>query len=61
MKAELNFEDADTFYESLLDAHVGLTREQSEALNARLVLILANQVGNTEQLAGCLAAAVAAA
>lgn len=60
MKTQLNFEDADQFYESLLDAHVGLTRDQSEALNARLVLILANQVGRSEQLAACLAAAVAA-
>ena len=58
MNTALNFEDADQFYESLLDAHVGLTREQSEALNARLVLILANQVGSTERLEACLVAAV---
>lgn len=58
MKTQLNLEDADQFYESLLDAHCGLTREQSEALNARLVLILANEVGGTERLAECLAAAV---
>ena len=58
MKSEVNFEDADKFYEALLDAHAGLTREQSEALNARLVLILANQVGSKVQLAACLAAAV---
>lgn len=58
MKSEVNFEDADQFYEALLDAHAGLTREQSEALNARLVLILANQVGSKVQLAACLAAAV---
>ena len=58
MKTELNFEDADAFYESLLDAHLGLNREQSEALNARLVLVLANQVGNAQQLVACLAAAV---
>ena len=58
MKSELNFEDADAFYENLLDAHLGLSREQSEALNARLVLILANQVGSAQQLAACLAAAV---
>jgi len=58
MKSALNFEDADQFYESLLDAHQGLSREQSEALNARLVLILANQIGSAKQLAACLAAAV---
>ena len=60
MKDQLNFEDADAFYESLLDAHTGLNREQSEALNARLVLVLANQVGASAQLAACLAAAVQA-
>lgn len=53
----LNFEDADGFYESLLDAHAGLSRDASEALNARLVLLLANQVGSAQQLAACLAAA----
>lgn len=57
MKSELNFEDADQFYESLLDAHQGLSREQSEALNARLVLVLANQVGSTQALLACLKAA----
>ena len=61
MKTELNFEDADQFYESLLDAHAGLRREESEAFNARLVLILANQIGNTQQLAACLKAAGEAA
>ncbi|RZL93904.1 MAG: DUF2783 domain-containing protein [Variovorax sp.] len=54
------FEDADGFYEQLLDAHAGLTREQSEALNARLVLLLANEVGDARRLAACLAAARAA-
>ena len=53
----LNFEDADLFYERLLDAHQGLSREQSEALNARLVLILANELGGSERLAACIAAA----
>ena len=60
MNDALNFDDADLFYERLLDAHQGLTREQSEALNARLVLILANELGSTEHLAACLAAAVTA-
>jgi hypothetical protein len=54
---DLNFEDADAFYESLLDAHQGLSREQSESLNARLVLVLANQVGNAQALLACIKAA----
>jgi Protein of unknown function (DUF2783) len=52
--------DADAFYEALLDAHLGLSREDSEAFNARLVLVLANQVGDLEVLKACLAAACAA-
>ncbi|MBC7647832.1 MAG: DUF2783 domain-containing protein, partial [Vitreoscilla sp.] len=48
---------ADQFYESLLDAHQGLSREQSESFNARLVLVLANQVGSTHVLLACLKAA----
>jgi Protein of unknown function (DUF2783) len=48
------FQDADGFYEQLLDAHRSLSREESEALNARLILILANQIGDTTVLKACL-------
>ena len=57
MKTNVNFQDADAFYESLLDAHQGLSREQSELLNARLILLMANQIGNTALLQTCIAAA----
>lgn len=57
MKTELNLQDGDAFYEALLDAHQALTREQSEAFNARLILLLANQIGDARVLADCLAAA----
>ena len=57
MNTTPNFQDADGFYERLLDAHQGLSREQSELLNARLILLLANQVGNAQVLADCVAAA----
>ena len=57
MKTNLNLSDADGFYEKLLDAHEGLSREQSELLNARLILLLANQVGDADTLAACIAAA----
>ena len=57
MKSALHFQDADAFYECLLDAHRGLSREDSELLNARLILILANQVGDTAVLKACIAAA----
>ena len=57
MRTELNLQDADRFYEQLLDAHQGLSREQSELLNARLILLLANQVGDAEVLSECIEAA----
>lgn len=57
MKQQAYFQDADTFYEQLLDAHAGLNREASEALNARLILILANQLGDARVLGDCIAAA----
>lgn len=57
MKTTLNLQDADGFYEQLLDAHAGLSREASELLNARLVLLLANQVGDPRVLRECVAAA----
>lgn len=57
MKTSLNFQDSDSFYEQLLDAHTGLSREQSELLNARLILLLANQVGDAGVLKQCVDAA----
>jgi hypothetical protein len=57
MKSTLNLQDADGFYEQLLDAHAGLTPAESELLNARLILLLANQVGNAQVLRECIAAA----
>ena len=57
LKTSLHFQDADTFYENLLDAHHGLSPEESELFNARLILIMANQLGNTALLQACIAAA----
>lgn len=57
MKTNLNLQDADTFYEQLLDAHEGLSKEQSQLLNARLILLLANQVGDAKVLRDCIEAA----
>jgi hypothetical protein len=53
-------QDADGFYEALLDAHTGLSPDDSAALNARLILLLANQIGNAQLLRECIALAQAA-
>lgn len=52
-----HFQDADAFYEQLLDAHTGLSRDDSELLNARLILLLANQIGDAGVLKACVEAA----
>lgn len=56
-----DFSPGDDFYEALIDAHNGLTDEQSEALNARLILLLANHIGDLRVLREALQAAKAAA
>jgi hypothetical protein len=49
-----NIADADGFYARLLATHKGLTEAQSHALNARLVLVLANHIGDAVVLAQAL-------
>jgi hypothetical protein len=50
----------DAFYARLLETHRGLGEAESAALNARLVLILANHVGDLEVLTEARALARAA-
>ena len=52
-----NINGGDDFYAELLASHDGLSREDSDALNARLVLVLANHIGDRETLTQALAAA----
>lgn len=40
-----HLDQPDDFYEALIDAHRDLPTEASHALNARLVLLLANHIG----------------
>jgi Protein of unknown function (DUF2783) len=49
--------DPDRAYRMLIEAHRGLTDHQSAALNARLILILANQIGDLEVLRQAIALA----
>lgn len=55
-----NLSDPDGAYAALLAAHRGLTEAESAALNARLVLILANHIGDRAVLEAALALARAA-
>ena len=52
-----NIPDPDGFYDELLAIHQGLDKAASDALNARLVLVLANHIGNRDVLRAALRAA----
>jgi len=54
MRNNFHFQDGDGFYDQLLEAHEGLTKEQSDLLNARLIIVLANQVGDARTLKECI-------
>ena len=61
MMAELiltpNIDGPDDFYEDLLSIHEGHSKEESDAINARLILILANHIGDRAVLKAALATA----
>ena len=57
LKLEPNIARPDDFYEALIAIHRDLTPEQSAKVNARLVLLLANHVGDMEVLKQALEAA----
>jgi hypothetical protein len=50
LKHELNIADVDGFYEELIDAQRDLTDAQGEILYAKLLLVLANHIGDREVL-----------
>lgn len=52
-----NIPESDDFYAALLAAHDGLSQAEMHALNARLILILANHIGDTAVLQQALDAA----
>lgn len=55
-----NIARPDDFYAQLLAAHEGKSKPESDALNARLVLILSNHIGDAEVLGQALALAAEA-
>lgn len=52
-----NIDNPDDFYAELLAAHEGLSMDESDTFNARLILLLANHVGDSDVLREALAAA----
>lgn len=57
LKTDLNLVSPDDFYEKLIEMHRGLSDEQSELVNARLILLLANHIGDPAVLREAMRAA----
>jgi len=57
LDSEPRIADPDGFYERLIAAHRGLDDAQSALVNAKLVLLLANHIGDADVLAQAIAAA----
>ena len=57
LMTEARIEDPDGFYEELVGSQRELDDEAAERMNARLILLLANQVGDAKVLKDCVEAA----
>jgi len=61
LNTQPHLQACDDFYEALISAHQGLSTPESHAMNARLVLLLANHIGDQATLLQALQLARGAA
>jgi hypothetical protein len=54
LQLNTNIELPDDFYAALVDAHEGLTEQESFELNARILFLLANQIGDSKTILACI-------
>lgn len=59
LETKPNFNRPDETYAMLIKAHEGLSEDESHAMNARLILILMNQIGDHEKIREALDLAAA--
>jgi hypothetical protein len=57
LRTETGFAHPDDFYDALIAAHRDLSEEQSAVLNAKLILLLANHIGDLDVIKEALEAA----
>ena len=50
LNTQPNIAKSDDFYQDLIDMHRDLGDEQSLSVNAKLILLLANHIGDTDVL-----------
>jgi len=56
-----NIADPDGFYQELIDSQRDLSDEEAELMNAKLILLFANHIGDRQVIREALAAAGGAA
>jgi hypothetical protein len=57
LNTKKNIANQDDFLQKLLAAHEGLSKEESDAFNARLILLMANHIGDMDVIGQALKAA----
>ncbi|MCY3590981.1 MAG: DUF2783 domain-containing protein [Acidobacteria bacterium] len=57
LRTEPNIFDSDGFFQELLDLHRDCSKDESDALNISLILLLANHIGDREVLREAMKAA----
>lgn len=57
LRTETAFDQPDAFYDLLIQAHEGLSEQQSAMMNAKFMLLLANHIGDLDVLREALALA----
>ena len=50
LDTNLRLADPDAFYEALIDMHRDLGNDESQLVNAKLILLLSNQIGDMDVL-----------
>ena len=50
LRTELGVAGPDDFYARLIELHEGLSSEESHKINAKVILMLANHIGDTDVL-----------
>jgi Protein of unknown function (DUF2783) len=61
LRTDPNMPAPDDFYEALIAMHEGLTEAQSHLVNARLILLLSNHIGDLDVLRAAMVIARAEA
>jgi hypothetical protein len=57
LRTETGFANPDDFYDALIETHRGLSEEQNARLNAKLILLLANHIGDLDVVREALSVA----